>query len=62
MIRIVEADNFSTRRDVENGTEAQRAAVLEILGQVKQNGDQAVLDYTARFDGITLAAMRVSEE
>ncbi|BAU26609.1 histidinol dehydrogenase [Aneurinibacillus soli] len=61
MIRIVEANNFSTRRDVENGTDMQRAAVLDILAQVKQNGDQAVLDYTARFDGITLDRMRVSE-
>ncbi|WCN38194.1 histidinol dehydrogenase [Aneurinibacillus uraniidurans] len=61
MIRIVEANNFSTRRDVENGTDTQRAAVLDILAQVKQNGDQAVLDYTARFDGIMLDSMRVSE-
>lgn len=61
MIRIVEATDFSTRRDVENGTEAQRAAVLDILAQVKRNGDQAVLDYTTRFDGITLTSMRVSE-
>lgn len=61
MIRIIEANNFSTRRDVENGTDTQRAAVLDILAQVKQNGDQAVLDYTARFDGIMLDSMRVSE-
>ncbi len=62
MIRIVEAGNFSTRRDVENGTEAQRKAVLAILDKVKRDGDRAVLGFTKEFDGIELHGMRVTAE
>jgi histidinol dehydrogenase len=62
MMRIVEAENFSTRRDVETGTEEQRRAVLAILESVKKEGDQAVLSYTEKFDGVALSDMRVSEE
>jgi histidinol dehydrogenase len=62
MMKIVDAATFSTRRDVEAGTEAQRAAVLEILQAVKAEGDAAVLRFTETFDRIQLAAMRVTEE
>jgi len=62
MMKIVEATNFSTRRDVETGTKTQRAAVLEILQEVKNEGDAAVLRFTEQFDRITLDGMRVTEE
>lgn len=62
MMKIVEAANFSTRRDVETGTKTQRAAVLEILQAVKNEGDAAVLRFTEQFDRITLDGMRVTEE
>lgn len=62
MMKIVEATNFSTRRDVETGTKTQRAAVLEILQAVKNEGDAAVLRFTEQFDRITLDGMRVTEE
>jgi histidinol dehydrogenase len=62
MMKIVEAANFSTRRDVETGTKTQRAAVLEILQAVKNEGDAAVLRFTEQFDRITLDGMRVMEE
>lgn len=61
MMKIVEAANFSTRRDVEAGTETQRAAVLEILQAVKKEGDTAVLRFTEQFDRIRLDAIRVTE-
>lgn len=61
MMKIVEAANFSTRRDVEAGTETQRAAVLEILQAVKKEGDAAVLRFTEQFDRIELDSMRVTE-
>ncbi|MBN6186909.1 histidinol dehydrogenase [Aneurinibacillus sp. BA2021] len=60
-MKIVEAANFSTRRDVEAGTETQRAAVLEILQAVKKEGDTAVLRFTEQFDRIRLDAIRVTE-
>ena len=31
--------------------------VADILGDVKQRGDAAVLEYTARFDGLQAASM-----
>ncbi|CEH30536.1 histidinol dehydrogenase [Aneurinibacillus migulanus] len=62
MMKIVDVANFSTRRDVETGTETQRAAVLEILQAVKQEGDVAVRRFTEQFDRIQLTEMRVTEE
>lgn len=62
MLKIVDVNEFTTRRDVETGTETQRAAVLEILGNVKRNGDAAVKAYTLQFDGIALEDLRVTEE
>ena len=35
--------------------------VRYILQDVKNGGDQAVLDYTAKFDGVTLSRLKVSE-
>ena len=39
-----------------------QSAVEQILHQVRQNGDSAVLDYTERFQGVRLKEMRVSPE
>ena len=41
-----------------------REAVEEIIGQVRQRGDDALLEYTQRFDGAALTpeTLRVSEE
>ncbi len=38
------------------------SAVDEILQQVRQQGDRAVLDYTERFQGIRLSTMQVSPD
>ena len=40
------------------------AAVAEILQQVRTRGDEAVVEYTARFDGVSLTAqsLRVPEK
>lgn len=62
MIKIVEAQNFSTKRDVESGTDAQRQAVLNILQAVKAEGDEAVLRFTEQFDGVRLGQMKVMSE
>ena len=39
-----------------------QSTVDEILQQIRQNGDRAVLDYTERFQGIRLSAMMVSPD
>lgn len=38
------------------------AVVQEILDNVKERGDAALIDYTAKFDGAKISAIRVSEE
>lgn len=38
------------------------AAVRDIIQEVRQNGDAAVLNYTNKFDGVSLSALEVSEE
>ena len=42
-------------------SEAQRAMVNEIIAAVRAEGDAAVVRYSARFDGVALAEMRVPE-
>lgn len=44
------------------GTSDYAAVVQEILDNVKEYGDAALIDYTAQFDGAEIAAIRVSEE
>lgn len=44
------------------GTSDYAAVVQDILDNVKEYGDAALIDYTAQFDGAEIAAIRVSEE
>lgn len=44
------------------GTSDYAAVVQDILDNVKEQGDAALIDYTAKFDGAEIAAIRVSEE
>lgn len=62
MIKIVDVNNFSTKRDVETGTDEQRQAVLQILSAVKQEGDAAVRRFTEKFDGVHLEQLAVTSE
>ena len=38
------------------------AIVAEIISNVRQNGDKAVLDYTVKFDKVVLDNMEVTQE
>jgi histidinol dehydrogenase len=49
-------------RSVEQNTEEQRKAVLEILQNVKREGDNALLNYTEKFDGVSLSSLEVTKE
>jgi histidinol dehydrogenase len=42
-------------------TSGLNAAVTEILGRVKSEGDKALLDYSEKFDGVTLAGIKVTQ-
>lgn len=41
--------------------ESVQAACREVFAAVRENGDRALREYTARFDGVHLAELRVSE-
>ncbi|OMF59893.1 histidinol dehydrogenase [Paenibacillus sp. FSL R5-0490] len=54
-------DQISIKRSVDNGTEEQRAIVKNIIETVRQNGDQALKEYTEKFDGISLDELKVPQ-
>lgn len=53
---------LSLKRQLEGGNEQQLKAVREIIAHVRQNGDQAIKEYTEKWDGAALAELRVTEE
>ncbi|RKD21884.1 histidinol dehydrogenase [Ammoniphilus oxalaticus] len=61
-MKIVNAAHFSTKRDVDTGTETQRQAVLSIISAVKETGDQAVFSFTEQFDRVRLEQLAVTEQ
>lgn len=42
-------------------TSAVRETVAAVLADVRRRGDQALLEYEERFDGVTLTSLRISE-
>ena len=66
MIRIMDCANTDRTELFNRGRAAAtpeiEAAVQEILDDVRQRGDQAVLDCIAKFDGVRLTELKVSEE
>lgn len=63
-MKIVKAQDFDLRREVEYGTAEQNEAVRTIVRDVKKEGDAALLRYTEKFDGVRLEAsgLRVTQE
>lgn len=62
MIKLVKADDFNTRRAIDQGSEQQREAVLEILETVRSQGDRALRMYTEKFDRVNLDSLIVTEQ
>ncbi|GLB59805.1 histidinol dehydrogenase [Cytobacillus sp. NCCP-133] len=61
-MKILRVNNqASIKRSVDNGTEDQRAIVKSIIETVRQKGDQAVKEYTQKFDGIELDDIAVTQ-
>src|SRR5688572_36450 len=52
----------SIKRNVDSGTGEQLAAVKGILGEVRTRGDEAVREFTAKFDRVELLEFTVTEE
>ncbi|MEW4370938.1 histidinol dehydrogenase [Paenibacillus kandeliae] len=63
-MKIVSARDFDLRREVEYGSPEQNAAVKQIVTDIKQQGNTALLDYTSRFDRtkLTVDQLRVTPE
>ncbi|MGM0837713.1 MAG: histidinol dehydrogenase [Bacillota bacterium] len=55
-------ESISLRRSLDQGTEEQRKAVLEVIDAVRTNGDAALLSYTEKWDGARLDSLRVTKE
>lgn len=56
------SDAISIKRSVDSGTEEQRSAVKAIIEEVRLRGDEAVKDYTEKFDRAVLDSLLVSEQ
>ncbi|WP_078382621.1 histidinol dehydrogenase [Sutcliffiella halmapala] len=62
-MKIMKVENtVSLLRSLDQGTEAQRVAVGEVLAAVKKQGDQALFSYTEKWDGAKIANLRVTKE
>lgn len=60
-MRIMSASQFDGKRTVDSGTTVQQEAVQAILLEVRKRGDEALREYTERFDRVRLQKFRVSE-
>ncbi|PKM79321.1 MAG: histidinol dehydrogenase, partial [Firmicutes bacterium HGW-Firmicutes-13] len=64
MIKIytrVEWEELKQRRDI-GSWETQEKAVKDIIEEVRERGDQALKDYTLKFDGASLKSLIVEDE
>lgn len=55
-------ESVSLRRSIDQGTEEQRVAVLQVLQSVKEKGDKALYEYTEKWDGAKLSTLKVTKE
>lgn len=63
-MRIMRAEQFGLKREVEYGTPEQNESALRIVADVKAEGDAALLRYTEQHDRVKLdaASLRVTQE
>lgn len=59
-MRIVEASQFTMKREVDYGTPEQNERVREILRTVRTEGDAALRRFALQFDGVQTEELRVS--
>lgn len=61
-MKISQVKEFvSLKRTVEKGTDEQQKIVQAIIADVRKRGDQAIRDYTEKFDQVSLASYKVNE-
>ncbi|NIK79949.1 histidinol dehydrogenase [Paenibacillus castaneae] len=63
-MRIMRAEQFGLKREVEYGTPEQNEAAMKIVADVKAEGDAALLRYTEQHDRVKLdaASLRVTQQ
>ena len=61
MIKIVEAKDFS-RTDIKASSPDITKTVSDIIEAVRLRGDEAVIEYEEKFDGVKLSSLEVSKE
>ncbi|WP_414703759.1 histidinol dehydrogenase [Povalibacter sp.] len=57
-----DARRAALRRPAQQGADELHASVRRIIDDVRTRGDEALLEFTRRFDGVTLDAFEVSAE
>ncbi|MDR2513589.1 MAG: histidinol dehydrogenase [Christensenellaceae bacterium] len=64
LFRLKKGDRLPERlnRRAQPGQEDVRESVREILAQVRARGDEALFEYTRRFDGVELQSLKVTQE
>lgn len=55
-------ETISLQRSVEQANMNHLTTVREVISEVQANGDQALLAYTEKWDGVKLSSLRVSPE
>ncbi len=56
------SNSISLKRQLEGGNEEQLKTVRQVLGDVRENGDEAIRKYSQMWDGIALNDFRVTQE
>lgn len=56
------ADGVSIKRSIEAGTSEQQAVVKEVISDIRACGDEALREYTERFDRVLLDSFEVTEK
>ena len=63
LVEIIQGKDFSYSKSSKVTIDFElHKTVSDIISTVVQNGDQALIDYTSRFDGVELNSIKVSEE
>lgn len=55
-------EQVNLKRNLDSGTEKQRKAVMQILKEVQENGDQALFKLTETYDRARLSSLQVTEK
>ncbi|MBM7661537.1 histidinol dehydrogenase [Bacillus mesophilus] len=59
---VMNPNTASLKRDIDQGTDQQRLAVLDIITEVRKSGDAALFSFTEKFDKVALSSLKVTKE